>query len=92
MIMGEYEMIMEEDLKESINKHIQLIKNLSSLSNVQLIVFVNTLSINNPDIFNKLKEVTEWESRILLEFMKESGKTNEKKKTSSAKSNTFWGS
>ena len=79
-IWSEYEMIMEEDLKESINKHIQLIKNLSSLSNVQLIAFVNILSINNAEMFNTLKEVTKWESKVLSEFMKEFEQTNEKKK------------
>lgn len=73
-------MTTEEDLKESISKHIELIKNLSSLSNVQLIVFVNVLSINNPDMFDTLKEITEWESKILSEFMKESEQANEKKK------------
>ncbi len=73
-------MIMEEDLKESIKKHIELIKNLSSLSNVQLIAFVNILSINNAEMFNTLKEVTKWESSILSEFMEESEHTNEKKK------------
>jgi len=73
-------MIMEEDLKESINKHIQLIKNLSSLSNIQLIAFVNILYINNPEIFNILKNVTEWESKVLSEFMKESEQADEKKK------------
>ncbi len=77
---GEYEMIMEEDLKESINKHIQLIKNLSSLSNVQLIAFVNILSINDAEMFGTLKEVTRWESKILSEFMKESEQADEKKK------------
>jgi len=75
-----YEVTMEGDLKESINKHIELIKNLSSLSNVQLIVFVNTLSINNPEMFGILKEVTEWENKILSEFMKESEQADEKKK------------
>jgi len=65
-------MTSKEDLKESINKHIELIKNLSSLSNVQLIVFVNILSIDNPEMFDNLKEVTEWESKVLSEFMKES--------------------
>jgi hypothetical protein len=68
------------ELKESINKYIELIKNLSSLSNVQLIVFVNILSTNNPEMFDKLKEVTEWESIVLSEFMKESEQANEKKK------------
>jgi hypothetical protein len=80
-----YEMNMEEDLKESINEHIKLIKNLSSLSNVQLIVFVNTLSIDNPEIFGTLKEVTEWESKILSEFMKESEQPNEEKKKETKK-------
>lgn len=56
--------------KEFINKHIQLINNLSSLSKGQLIAFVNILSINDPELFNRLKEVTEWESKILSEFMK----------------------
>lgn len=60
---------MENDLKESIDKHIQLINNLSSLSNIQAIVFVNILSIDNPDMFNKLKEITEWESKVLSGFM-----------------------
>lgn len=68
-----------DDLKESINKHIELINNLSSLSNVQLIVFVNILSVNNPEMFDTLKEVTEWESKILSEFMKESDKKKKKK-------------
>lgn len=71
---------MKEDLKESINKHIELIKNLSSLSNVQLIAFINILSINNAEMFNTLKDVTKWESNILSEFMKESGQINKKKK------------
>jgi hypothetical protein len=74
---SEHEMTIE-DLKESINKHIKLIKNLSSLSNVQLIVFVNMLSIDNPEMFGTLKDITEWESKVLLEFMKESA--NEKRK------------
>lgn len=63
-------MISKEDLKESINNHIKLIKNLSSLSNVELIVFVNVLSIDDPEMFDTLKEVTEWEDKVLLEFMK----------------------
>jgi len=69
-----------EGLKESINKYTQLIKNLSSLSNIQLIAFVNILSINDAEMFNTLKEVTEWESKILSEFMKESEQADEKKK------------
>ena len=73
-------MVIEEDLKESISKHIELIKNLSSLSNVQLITFVNILSINNADMFDTLKEVTEWESKVLSEFMKESEQADENKK------------
>ncbi len=78
---GEHEMTTEEDLKESISKHIELIKNLSYLSNIQLIAFVNILSINNAEMFDTLKEVTEWESKILSEFMKESEQAeNEKKK------------
>ncbi len=77
------EIIMEKDIKESINKHIQLIKNLSSLSNIQLIAFVNILSIDNPEMFETLKEVSEWESTVLSEFMKESEKANEKKKNES---------
>jgi len=77
---GEHEMIMKEDLKESISKHIELIKNLSSLSNVQLIAFVNILSANNPEMFDTLKEVTEWESKVLSEFMKESEQADENKK------------
>ena len=77
---GGYEMIMEEDLKESISKHIELIKNLSSLSNVQLIAFVNILSANNPEMFDTLKEVTEWEGKVLSEFMKESEQADENKK------------
>lgn len=68
---------MEDDLRESINKHIQLIKNLSSLSNIQAIVFVNILSTNNPEMFNKSKEITEWESKELSEF----NRAKEKKKT-----------
>ena len=71
---------MEENLKESIGKHIELIKNLSSLSNVQLITFVNILSVNNPEMFDTLKDVTEWESKVLSEFMKESERADEKKK------------
>ena len=71
---------MEENLKESISKHIELIKNLSSLSNVQLITFVNILSVNNPEMFDTLKDVTEWESKVLSEFMKESERADEKKK------------
>jgi outer membrane biosynthesis protein TonB len=71
---------MEESLKESISEHIELIKNLSSLSNVQLITFVNVLSVNNSEMFNILKEVTEWESKVLSEFMKESEQADEKKK------------
>lgn len=73
-------MVMEEDLKESISEHIELIKNLSSLSNVQLIAFVNILSINDTEMFDTLKEVTKWESKVLSEFMKESEQVNEKKK------------
>lgn len=74
------EMKMKKDLKESINKHIQLIKNLSSLSNIQLIAFVNILSIDNPEMFDTLKEVTEWEGTVLSEFIEENEKANEKKK------------
>lgn len=71
---------MEDDRKESIDKHIQLIKNLSSLSNVQAIVFVNILSIDNPEMFDKLKEITEWESKVLSEFMQEFDLAEEKEK------------
>lgn len=73
-------MIMENDLKESINKHIQLIKNLSSLSNIQAIVFVNILSINNLEMFDKLREITKWESNMLSEFIQESDRAKEKEK------------
>ncbi len=73
-------MEIENNLKESINEHIELINNLSSLSNAQLIVFVNILSTNNPEMFDILKKVTEWESKILSEFMKESDKIEKKKK------------
>ena len=66
---------MEEDLKESIKNHIELVKNLSSLSNVQLIAFVNILSIDNPEMFGIIKEVAKWESKILSGFVKESDKT-----------------
>ncbi len=69
-----------EEVKESISRHIELIKNLSSLSNIQLIAFVNILSIKDADMFDTLKEVTEWESKILSEFMKESEQADEKKK------------
>jgi hypothetical protein len=78
-------MATEDDLKESINKHIKLIKNLSSLSNIQAIVFVNILSINNPEMFNKLREITKWESKVLSEFMQESDRAKEKKKQQSKK-------
>lgn len=71
---------MENDLKESINKHIQLIKNLSSLSNIQAIVFVNILSINNLEMFDKLREITKWESNMLSEFIQESDRAKEKEK------------
>ena len=70
--------ITEENLKESINEHIQLIKSLTSLSNIQLIVFVNILSINNPEMFDKLRETTEWEHKTLSEFMIESEQKNKK--------------
>ena len=73
-------MVIEEDLKESIDSHIELIKNLSSLSNVQLIAFVNILSVDDAEMFNTLKEVTEWENKVLSEFIKESEHANEKKK------------
>lgn len=79
---------MEKDIKESINKHIQLINNLTSLSNIQLIAFVNILSIDNPEMFDTLKEVSEWESTVLSEFMKENEKANEKKKKESRKKPT----
>lgn len=72
--------IIKDDIRESINEHIQLIKNLSSLSNIQTIVFVNILSIDNPYIFNKLREITRWESKVLSEFMQESDRSDEKKK------------
>lgn len=71
---------MEDAIKESINNHIELVKNLSSLSNVQLIAFVNILSIDNPEMFGIIKEVTNWESKILSEFNKEVVQANEKKK------------
>ena len=73
-------MVTEEDLKASINSHIELIKNLSSLSNIQLIAFVNILSVDDTEMFDTLKGVTKWESKVLSEFMKESGQTNKKKK------------
>lgn len=73
-------MVIEEDIKESISNHIDLIKNLSSLSNVQLIAFVNILSVDNTEMFNTLKEVTKWENDVLSEFIKETGYLNEKKK------------
>lgn len=73
-------MVIEENLKESISSYIELIKNLSSLSNVQLIAFVNILSVDNTEMFDTLKEVTKWENNVLSKFMKESEKTNEKKK------------
>lgn len=71
---------MEDVLKESINNYIELVKNLSSLSNIQLITFVNILSIDNPEMFGIIKEVTNWESKILSEFNKEAVHANEKKK------------
>lgn len=62
---------MENKIKESIDKHIRLIQKLSTLSNVQLIVFVNVLSIDNSEMFETLTKVTEWECKILSEFMEE---------------------
>lgn len=60
---------MENKIKESTGKHIRLIRKLSTLSNVQLIVFVNVLSIDNSEMFETLTKVTEWESKIFSEFM-----------------------
>lgn len=60
---------MENKIKESIDKHIRLIRKLSTLSNVQLIVFINVLSIDNSEMFETLTKVTEWESKTFSEFM-----------------------
>lgn len=80
---------MEDDLRECINEHIQLIKNLSSLSNIQAITFVNILSANNPKMFNNLREITKWESKILSEFMQESDRANERKRQKDKKGITI---
>ena len=68
-IGGEKSKLDENNIKESISKYIGLINNLCTLTNVQLIAFVNILSTNNPELFEKLNEITEWESKILSEFM-----------------------
>ncbi len=68
-IGGEKSKLYENNIKESISKYIGLINNLCTLTNVQLVAFVNILSINNPEFFEKLSEITEWESKILSEFM-----------------------
>lgn len=67
---------MDDKVKESIDRHIKLIQKLSTLDNVQLIVFVNVLSIDDPDIFEILTKVTEWEDKIFSEFMEGYKKEN----------------
>jgi hypothetical protein len=68
-IGGERQNINENNIKEYNVKYIELINNLSSMSNNRLLTFLNILA-EDLEMFNKLQEVTEWENKILSEFMK----------------------
>lgn len=64
----------EENDKKFIEKRIKLIQDFSSLSNVQQIVFMNILAVEDPEMFDILKDVTEWESDTLDRFIKDGKK------------------